>query len=135
MDEEQVRVLRRLLEETTLSTDSSDEEEISGENDIEDEESLDDDDDDEMGGGDETCQIHFYNNPDDNPYQVMDINTNDHVYQVIGNEIILIARGEGLCCLCGSSTSVLYSDNSYGNNIPCQLCNGCIQNIFLDPNA
>lgn len=123
MEEEQVRILRQLLEETSLSTDDED---------TDDKSSMYEGDDQDVNG-DETHQIHFYNDPEDNPFQVMDVNTNDHIYQVLGNEIILISKGEGICCLCQSCTTILYCDNSYGNNIPAQLCKGCIQNIFSQP--
>lgn len=70
----------------------------------------------------------------DNPYEVIEKNTKKQYYQVIGNEIITITRGEGICCLCGTLTRVLYTDNTYNSNIPIQICKPCIDAIMEEEN-
>lgn len=72
----------------------------------------------------------FYIFKEDNPYKVAERDEQNGVYQVIGNEIIMIARAEGVCCLCSEVNKILYIDNSYGGNIPAQICLSCI-NIVL----
>jgi len=67
---------------------------------------------------------------DEDPYRTVEMNEETGLYQVIGNEIILMTRGEGYCCLCHEKTVILYVDNSYGVNIPAQLCGGCIRKIM-----
>lgn len=66
----------------------------------------------------------------ENPYQVIETNVESHYYQVIGNEIITITKGNGICCLCGQLTDILYTDNTYNNNIPVQICKPCIDTIM-----
>jgi hypothetical protein len=67
---------------------------------------------------------------DDDPYHVIEKNTEKNYYQVLGNEIITITRGNGICCLCSTLTEVLYTDNTYNNNIPVQICKKCIDSIM-----
>lgn len=75
-------------------------------------------------------QVHVYTL--DDPYQIISINEEENLYQVLGNEIITITKGLGLCCLCKKDKSpILYTDNSYGMNIPVQICMDCIKKILL----
>lgn len=136
MEDAQVRMIKELLESSLVSDDEEeeDEEDDSGDDDDNSEPSattleLNENDDNSILG-DEVHHIHIYQDEEDNPYQVMEANTDDHVYQVLGNEIILITKGEGICCLCQKVSTILYTDNSYGNNIPVQLCSECIQKIM-----
>ena len=83
----------------------------------------------EITMADDTENIHIYT--DENPYQVVDSKIdNRNIYQVIGNEIILITSGTGYCCLCSAHGPILYCDNSFGNNIATQLCQNCISHIM-----
>jgi len=66
----------------------------------------------------------------EDPYQVIEKDEAKHYYQVIGNEIITITRGRGICCLCQTLTEILYTDNTYNNNIPVQICKPCIDSIM-----
>ena len=66
----------------------------------------------------------------ENPYQIIEKNTEKQYYQVIGNEIITITKGKGVCCLCQTLTEILYTDNTYNNNIPVQICKPCIDSIM-----
>lgn len=66
----------------------------------------------------------------ESPYEVIEKNVEKQYYQVIGNEIITITRGRGVCCLCGILTEVLYTDNTYNSNIPVQICKSCIGSIL-----
>lgn len=66
----------------------------------------------------------------EDPYQIIEKNDEKHYYQVIGNEIITITRGRGVCCLCQTLTEILYTDNTYNNNIPVQICKPCIDAIM-----
>lgn len=66
----------------------------------------------------------------ENPYEVIEKNVEKQYYQVIGNEIITITRGRGVCCLCGTLSKVLYTDNTYNSNIPVQICKPCIDSIL-----
>ena len=66
----------------------------------------------------------------DNPYEVIEKNVEKQYYQVIGNEIITITRGKGVCCLCGTLSKILYTDNTYNSNIPVQICKPCIDSIL-----
>lgn len=74
----------------------------------------------------------FYIFKEDNPYKVAERDEENGVYQVIGNEIIMIARAEGVCCLCSGVSKILYVDNSYGGNIPAQICLPCIQTVLTE---
>ena len=78
----------------------------------------------------DTDNIHIYS--DENPYKIVEMGTemNNNIYQVIGNEIILITSGEGYCCVCGVCGPILYCDNSFGNNISTQICKGCIDRVM-----
>lgn len=67
---------------------------------------------------------------EENPYKLVEADEENGVYQVIGNEIILLARAEGVCCLCSEIKKILYVDNSYGGNIPAQVCSSCIEKIL-----
>lgn len=67
---------------------------------------------------------------EENPYEVIEENVEKKYYQVIGNEIITITRGRGVCCLCGTLADILYTDNTYNNNIPVQICKPCIDSIM-----
>jgi hypothetical protein len=67
---------------------------------------------------------------DEDPYRTVEMNEETGLYQVIGNEIIMMTRGEGYCCMCHEKTVILYVDNSYGVNIPAQLCGECIRKIM-----
>lgn len=78
------------------------------------------------GNGDEQVLIY----KEDNPYEVIEQNVEKQYYQVIGNEIITITRGKGVCCLCGTVADILYTDNTYNNNIPVQICKPCIDSIM-----
>lgn len=66
---------------------------------------------------------------DDNPYEKIETNSSS-VFQVIGNEVITITRGDGVCCLCENETRILYVDNSFSLNIPAQLCMECVQHVM-----
>lgn len=66
---------------------------------------------------------------DDNPYEKIETDSSS-LFQVIGNEVITITRGDGVCCLCENETRILSVDNSFFLNIPAQLCLGCIQNVL-----
>lgn len=66
----------------------------------------------------------------ESPYEVIEKNVAKQYYQVIGNEIITITRGRGVCCLCGILSEVLYTDNTYNSNIPVQICKPCIDSIM-----
>jgi len=66
----------------------------------------------------------------ESPYEVIEKNVEKQYYQVIGNEIITITRGRGVCCLCGTLSEVLYTDNTYNSNIPVQICKPCIDSIL-----
>lgn len=66
----------------------------------------------------------------ENPYELIEKNVEKQYYQVIGNEIITITRGKGVCCLCGALSQVLYTDNTYNSNIPVQICKPCIDSIL-----
>ena len=79
----------------------------------------------------DTDNIHIYS--DENPYKIVEMGSemNNNIYQVIGNEIILITRGDGYCCICSEHGPVLYCDNSYGNNISTQICKGCIDRVMI----
>lgn len=66
----------------------------------------------------------------ENPYEVIQKNVEQNYYQVIGNEIITITRGNGVCCLCSTLTDILYADNTYNSNIPVQICKSCIDAIM-----
>ena len=66
----------------------------------------------------------------ESPYEVIEKNVEKQYYQVIGNEIITITRGRGVCCLCGTLSKVLYTDNTYNSNIPVQICKPCIDSIL-----
>lgn len=66
----------------------------------------------------------------ENPYHVIEKNIEKQYYQVIGNEIITITKGKGVCCLCQALTEILYTDNTYNNNIPVQICKPCIDSIM-----
>ena len=66
----------------------------------------------------------------DDPYQVIEEKPETPYYQVIGNEIITITKGNGVCCLCKSLTEILYTDNTYNSNIPVQICKLCIDSIM-----
>lgn len=66
----------------------------------------------------------------DNPYEVIEKDVETNYYQVIGNEIITITKGRGVCCLCGTLTEILYADNTYNSNIPIQICKACIDTIM-----
>ena len=66
----------------------------------------------------------------ENPYEVIEKNVEKQYYQVIGNEIITITRGKGVCCLCGTLSKILYTDNTYNSNIPVQICKPCIDSIL-----
>lgn len=79
-----------------------------------------------MGGGEEEVLIY----KEENPYEVIEHNVEKQYYQVIGNEIITITRGRGVCCLCGTVADILYTDNTYNNNIPVQICKPCIDSIM-----
>jgi hypothetical protein len=83
--------------------------------------------DDDGGVVDEKEHIVLYT---ENPYEVIEKNVEKQYYQVIGNEIITITRGRGVCCLCGGLTDVLYTDNTYNSNIPIQICKPCIDSIM-----
>jgi hypothetical protein len=67
---------------------------------------------------------------EENPYETVEINEETRMFQVVGNEIIYMTRAEGYCCVCHEKTTILYVDNSYGANIPAQLCSGCIGKII-----
>lgn len=69
---------------------------------------------------------------DENPYKVVEMDEEKKVYQVIGNEIIVIAKAEGVCCLCAEINNILFVDNSYGGNHAAQLCLKCIHKILGD---
>lgn len=66
---------------------------------------------------------------DEDPYQDVDTDASG-VIQVIGNEIITLTRGEGVCCVCHNVNVILYADNSFGGNIPIQVCETCIASIL-----
>lgn len=66
---------------------------------------------------------------DDDPYQNIETDL-PNVVQVIGNEIITLTRGEGVCCVCHNINVILYADNSFGGNIPVQICETCITSIL-----
>jgi hypothetical protein len=68
----------------------------------------------------------------EDPYQIIEKNDEKHYYQIIGNEIITITRGRGVCCLCQTLTEILYTDNTYNNNIPVQICKQCIDAIMKE---
>jgi hypothetical protein len=69
-------------------------------------------------------EVFFYK--EENPYQNIGRDEDSDTHQVIGNELIYIASGEGYCCICGNLTHVLYTDNSFRINIAVQLCMSCI---------
>lgn len=76
------------------------------------------------------------NNPifvykDENPYQTVGIDDDTNIHQIIGNELIFITAGDGYCCLCREVKRILYTDNSFGNNIPVQICMPCIHSIVM----
>ena len=79
----------------------------------------------------EVCnQVHFYNDKEDNPYEIIEHNKEENLYQLLGNDIIYITKGEGICCLCSEISTILYADNSYCNNIPIQICKTCVIKIL-----
>jgi len=82
-------------------------------------------DDDEIA--EKTDNVYIYT---ENPYQSIATDEDTKVYQVLGNEIIIITKGHGVCCVCHTITDILYTDNTYGTNIPVQLCKSCIDKIF-----
>lgn len=67
---------------------------------------------------------------EDNPYETVHRDMETNIHQVVGDELIIITRGEGYCCLCREVKDILYIDNSFGDNIPVQLCQPCITEIF-----
>lgn len=67
---------------------------------------------------------------DEDPYEIVEMDETTRMFQVVGNEIIFMTRAEGYCCLCHQHTLILYVDNSYGTNIPAQLCRTCIDKII-----
>lgn len=67
---------------------------------------------------------------DENPYEVVEKDIERQYYQVVGNEIITITRGKGVCCLCGNVADILYTDNTDNRNIPVQICMPCIDAIM-----
>ena len=69
---------------------------------------------------------------EDNPYKSVDTDEENGVYQVIGNEIIVLARTEGVCCLCSNIGKILFVDNSYGSNIATQICLSCIKKVLKE---
>lgn len=74
----------------------------------------------------------FYIFRDENPYKIVEKDEENGVYQVIGNEIILLAKAEGVCCLCSEVKNILFVDNSYGGNIATQVCFSCIKKILKE---
>lgn len=66
----------------------------------------------------------------ENPYCIIEKDEEKNYYQVVGNEIITITRGNGVCCLCHHLTEILYTDNTQNNNIPVQICKFCIDSIM-----
>lgn len=113
---ERMEFLRKLLEEQIMTDSDSDSGTGSDTNDIQ----------PPLGIGTERLVIYR----DEDPYQEVDTDASG-VIQVIGNEIITLARGEeGVCCVCHNINVVLYADNSFGGNIPIQLCETCITSIL-----
>jgi hypothetical protein len=78
-----------------------------------------------LNAGDDRIVIY----KDDDPYQNIETDL-PGVIQVIGNEIITLTRGEGVCCVCHNINVILYADNSFGGNIPVQVCEACIASIL-----
>lgn len=110
------------------SNDSTEDDEIMSGDDEEDDE---DEADDNMDVDDETDQSYrlvIYTR-DDDPYKTIETDS-PTVFQVLGNEVITMTRGEGMCCLCRMEKRILYVDNSFGANIPAQLCIECIGKIL-----
>lgn len=71
----------------------------------------------------------YYVFKEENPYKVADVDEENRVYQVIGNDLILLTRAEGVCCICSNIQQVLYADNSSSGNIPIQICLSCVRKI------
>lgn len=109
-------IYRGLLEETAVEVLNEEDEE---ETDVEA---------DSMEKEEDMGRIQIY--VDENPYEMVEINEETGVYQVIGNEIILLTRAHGFCCICCQQAPILYMDNSYGLNIAAQLCLPCIHKMM-----
>ena len=71
----------------------------------------------------------YYVFKEENPYKMAEADEENRIYQIIGNDLILLTRAEGVCCICSSVQQVLYADNSNCGNIPIQVCVGCVKKI------
>lgn len=71
----------------------------------------------------------YYVFKEENPYKMAEADDENRIYQIIGNDLILLTRAEGVCCMCSSVQQVLYADNSNCGNIPIQVCVGCVKKI------